>query len=261
VGGFRIAIPPGELEWADPFPVTAGGTTLLFVEEYVRSRHRGHIAVLELDGGGVRGPSRQVLDLPHHASYPFVFCWEDTWYLMPEQASSGSLQLYRAVEFPTRWAWDRTVLDLPAADATIAEIDGRWWLFTALPGSPGGTPDELHLYHAPSPLGPWEPHVANPVVQDVRTARPAGRIFRDGTAWYRPAQNGGPTYGYSVVLLRIDRLDDARYGETPVREILPGWAPRITATHTVNRAGSRTVIDARLREPRWRRADRRPPAG
>ena len=248
---YEILRPPPGLEWADPFPVeTDDGASLLFVEEWDRALGRGRLAVIPLDDGPPK--AQAVLELDHHVSYPFVFRWDGTWYLLPEQAAAGALQLYRATSFPTGWTRDRTLLDAPAADATLEEIDGRWWLFAAQGDGAGTTADELHLYHAPTPLGPWTPHAANPVVTDVRTARPAGRVFRHGDHWYRPAQNGGPTYGYSVLLLRIDRLDEGGYRETLVDEVVPGWAPGVTATHTLNRAGPVTVLDARVREPRVR---------
>ena len=249
-GGYDVLMPPPDREWADPFPVETDDGVVVFVEEYVRSRGRGHLAVVSLDAHRRASPATPVLELDHHCSYPFVFRWDGAWYLLPEQAAAGTLELYRATDFPTGWVHDRTVLDRPAADATIAEIDGTWWLFTALPGEGGTTPDELHLFRAAGPLGPWEPHPANPVVTDVRTARPAGRLFRVGDAWYRPAQNGGPTYGYSIVVLRIEQLDGSGYRERLVHEIRPGWGPGVSATHTLNRAGAITAIDARIREPR-----------
>ena len=41
----------------------------------------------------------------------------------------------------------------------------------------GEAHDELHLYSAPGILGPWKPHPRNPVKSDVRSARPAGRVY------------------------------------------------------------------------------------
>jgi transcriptional regulator GlxA family with amidase domain len=38
-------------------------------------------------------------------------------------------------------------------------------------------PDELSLFYAESPLGPWTPHPRNPVKSDVRGSRPAGGLF------------------------------------------------------------------------------------
>jgi hypothetical protein len=240
------------MDWADPFPVEHDGRRLVFVEEHVRSARRGRICVVELDSPGAPAAPVPVLELGHHLSYPLVFRWEDAWYLMPEQARTGRLDVYRATQFPTSWAWDRTVLELPAVDATLAYVDDRWWLFAALATAPGGAADELHLFHAQTPLGPWEPHVANPIVSDVRTARPAGRLIRAADGWYRPAQNGGPIYGYSIMLERILRLDVHGYREAHAAEIQPGWASEIPATHTVNRDGRLAVLDARVREPRIR---------
>ena len=254
---YTILRPPDDVEWADPFLVDVDSGMLLFVEEWVRSQGRGRISVIALAGSRPAGSAIPVLELDHHLSYPFVFRWQGIWYLMPEQGAGGTLELYRATDFPTAWTWDRTALALPAADATLEEIDGRWWLFASLPGLPGTAPDELHLFHAETPLGPWEPHQANPVVTDVRTARPAGRLFRVGGDWYRPAQNGGPTYGFSVILLRIEHLDETSYRERIVTEIGPGWAPGVSATHTLNRSGAMTAIDARVREPRARVPGRR----
>ena len=34
-----------------------------------------------------------------------------------------------------------------------------------------------HVFHADSPFGPFTPHRRNPVKSDVRSARPAGKLF------------------------------------------------------------------------------------
>ncbi len=253
-GAMRTLSAPEGREWADPFPIRTADGDLVFVEEYVWADRRGHLAVVTLDDSP-RGwqDVRTILDLPTHLSYPFVFEWEGRWYLLPEQASAGGLQLYVADRFPDTWTWHAEVLDHPAADATLARIGDRWWMFTAH-AIPGGTAaDELHVYHATSPFGPWTAHVANPVVSDVRTARPAGHCFeRDGT-WYRVAQDGAATYGHAIVILRIDHLDLTDYRETVVEVIRPDWAPGLTGTHTLNRVDGLVVVDGLLNPPILRR--------
>ena len=191
-----------------------------------------------------------ILDLPTHLSYPFVFEWSGAWYLMPEQAATGGLQLYVAETFPTRWRWHSTVLDLPAADATLAEIDGRWWLFAAASVAGGTAADELHLFHAPTPLGPWTAHPRNPVVSDVRSARPAGRVHQRDGVWHRVAQDGAITYGHSIAIVRIDRIDPEGYRETVVDAIRPDWAAGLIATHTINSDDGLTAVDALRTERR-----------
>jgi hypothetical protein len=243
---FRTLVPPPDLCWADPFPVYADGRHYVFFEEYPVGGSHGRIRVIEIDAKGNPGQPVTVLDRDHHLSYPLVFRHEGTWYMMPESASIGAVQLYRATRFPHEWELDRTVLEAPSAsDATIAEIDGRWWLFAAtfVPGI--SEANELRLYHADSPLGPWTPHWRNPVKTDVRSTRPAGRVFRHGGQYYRPAQDGTPHYGSAIVVNRIERIDLDGYREEPVARIDPRWMPGLNGTHTLNAAGGLTVIDAR----------------
>ncbi len=244
-GSFRFLVAPTGREWADPFPLRTPTSDLVFLEEYVRATHRGRLAVVQLDDSerGWRSVDT-ILDLPTHLSYPFVFEWAGTWYLLPEQAGTGTLQLYIAETFPTVWRWHSVALDRPAADATIVMIDQRWWMFTAITPLGGLTADELHLFHATTPLGPWEPHAQNPVVSDVRTARPAGRVYQQDGVWYRVAQDGAVGYGHSIAIVRIDRLDLDGYLETVVDLIRPDWAPRLMGTHTINSDGDLTTVDA-----------------
>jgi hypothetical protein len=254
----RILDPPADREWADPFPVRTAAADLLFIEEYVRSTRRGRLAVVELDEGGPGWRSVEpILEPPTHVSYPFVFEWSGRWYLLPEQSGTVGLQLYVAETFPTRWRWHSTLLDLPAADATIAEIDGVWWMFAGIAGPDALAADELHLFHATTPLGPWTRHARNPVLVDVRSARPAGRMYRDDGRWYRVAQDGAISYGHSITIARIDRLDVTGYAETVVDVIRPDWAPGLVATHTLNLDSGLLAIDARRPEPLFRYRGRR----
>ncbi|MFN8619364.1 MAG: hypothetical protein U0869_01295 [Chloroflexota bacterium] len=243
--GARFLVPPAGVYWADPFPVREPDRDLLFIEEFVHATRRGRLAVVELDDSprGWRSVST-ILELSTHLSYPFVFEWAGRWYLLPEQAETGALELYVAERFPTSWRWHCTVLDVPASDATIAQIDGHWWMFAAIAVAGSAAADELHLFHASAPVGPWQPHPLNPVVSDVRTGRPAGRLVTIDGTWYRIAQDGERSYGHSIVIIRIDELGPEAYRETIVDRIGPDWAPGLKATHTMNEDGGLVAVDA-----------------
>jgi hypothetical protein len=111
--------------------------------------------------------------------------------------------------------------------------------------------DELHLFSAPTLLGEWTPHRRNPVKSDVRSARPAGRLFIQGGKLYRPSQICAPLYGYGIALNRVTRLDDDAFGEEEERRIVPAPASGLLGLHTINRAGDLSVIDAFGRRPRF----------
>jgi hypothetical protein len=250
---FKELLPPPDRYWADPFPVVDGGRNYVFFEEHPFDSPNAHIAVLEIDAKGVvEGSVRTVLRRDYHLSYPGVFRWNGSWYMVPETLSRRSVEVYRATRFPDEWEPVGPMLrDVDAVDATIAEIDGQWWLFAGvvIPGATEAT--ALHLYHGPSPLGPWTPHRRNPVRVDVRGARPAGRLFRHDGRWYRPGQDGAPRYGSAVIVHRIDELTPTRYRETAVSRVAPTWRPGLRGTHTLNAAGGLTVIDALRPLRRW----------
>jgi hypothetical protein len=91
-------------------------------------------------------------------------------------------------------------------DPTMLRYEGTYWLFAAV-AVPGGSDwDELHVFFADELDGPWQPHPLNPVVADVRCARPAGRLFWDSGALIRPAQDCSVGYGRAIALQRVDVL-------------------------------------------------------
>jgi hypothetical protein len=121
--------------------------------------------------------------------------------------------------------------------------------------------DELHLYYAESPLGPWQPHARNPVVSDVRSARPAGRLFWANDVLYRPSQDSSLRYGYATTVSKVTRLSPDEYSETEVLKILPNWDKDIIGVHTLNFIDGFTVIDCLARRSRFRNRRLNSPQG
>jgi hypothetical protein len=107
--------------------------------------------------------------------------------------------------------------------------------------------DELHLFYAETPLGPWTPHPRNPITTDVRNLRPAGRLFKWGNELYRPAQDGSRYYGYAVTINRVLKLTREEYVEEQISKLLPLWRKDVLATHTLNVCEDLTVVDCWIR--------------
>ena len=98
-------------------------------------------------------------------------------------------------------------------------------------------------YSAASLGGPWHPHPGNPVVSDVRRARPAGRVLERDGCLLRPAQDGSGAYGRRIIWNRIEVLTPTDYRETPVGSIEPGWLPGVVCTHTYTADGRFEALD------------------
>ena len=248
---FKSLTPPKDRFWADPCVIKHGDTYYVFIEEYLNKTGKGHIAVIELDRkkGIVSGPTT-VLELDYHLSYPFVFEWNKNYYMVPESAGNKTVELYRSTSFPFEWELEKVLLkDLRAKDATLAEIDGTWWMFVSI--SEHSIPDELYLFSAQSPLGPWVPHSQNPVKSDVRGSRPAGKLFNLNSDLYRPAQNSAGRYGYGMSINRITQLDHNGFREEEVSSVLPNWRKDLLGTHTISIDDDLTVIDCLVRRSKW----------
>jgi hypothetical protein len=251
-GTFQNLIPPMDRFWADPFPVQVGNDYYIFHEELRYSTGKGSIVLTVVDDkGGIAQPI-PILERDYHLSYPFVFQWDGDWFMTPETASNHQVELYRCVNFPSHWRLERVLLSgLNAFDPTLAFLSGRWWLFANIPAYGAGVNDELHVFYADSPVGPWTPHRNNPIKSDVRSARPAGRIFEKDGQSYRPAQDCSERYGSAVSINRILQLDPETYEEVEVDKIIPRWGPSVTGVHTYNRAGKMTVIDRFVRRRKF----------
>ena len=238
--------------WADPFPFVHEKNLYLFFEVYDQRKKKGHIAVMPFGEQGPSGPAVRALETPEHLSYPLVFAHEGIIYMMPESSERGTVDLYRCQRFPDKWTYDRTLLhDLYAVDSTLCYHDNWWWIFTCQAAHPNAPArDELFLYYADSPLSAhWTPHPMNPIIADVRHARPAGRIFELDGRTVRPAQDCSQRYGYGIHLREIVVWNREDYSERALKSYLPQGGR--VGMHTFNRSGSWTFVDIKLRKRRW----------
>lgn len=234
----------GQRYYADPFIFMQSETAHVFCEEFPHATGKGIISHFTLDPQGGASPVRPVLECPFHLSYPQVFGFGDAIYMLPETGANGTLEIYRARHFPDDWVLERVLIDnIDAGDATFTFHAGRCWIFCTTRQPYGSSWDQLAIFHAPHPLGPWTAHQNNPVILDASCARPGGAMWvKDGTL-YRVAQDCAADYGGALQLLRVDRLDDMSFRQTPVAHITPPRTARWKGLHTLNAAGGFEIID------------------
>jgi hypothetical protein len=245
---FHDLTPPIDRMWADPFPIRREGRHYVYIEEMLYESKRGHISVFTIDENGTASETAPVLMEPHHLSYPFLLERGNDLFMIPESSEAGLSLVYRATRFPDQWQLEQEFFPgMSLVDATLAEIDGRWWLFTGILDDRMEAWGELYLFHSASPFGPWKAHRRNPVVSDVRHARPAGRLYESGGRWFRPAQDCSKSYGYALSIQEIVKLSESEYEEREVARRLPDWTTGLVGTHTLNACPGLTMIDVRRR--------------
>ncbi len=237
--------------YADPFLFRHGDRLHLFVEEFPFATERGIISLSTLDADGHFTTPRAVLERPYHLSYPQVFERDGEIWMMPEASASGAIELYRADRFPDRFVLHARLVEGAFHDATLFEHDNRLWIAAGSQCQGSSTWDALSLFHADHLEGSWTPHARNPVVVDARCARPAGELYRQDGALWRPSQDCSGGYGSALTLARVDRLTPDEFAETPIATLRLGDARGLSGPHTCNHTAGYEVIDA-FAPRRWK---------
>ncbi|MBB4661672.1 glucosamine inositolphosphorylceramide transferase family protein [Conexibacter arvalis] len=238
--------------YADPFLFERDGRHHLFCEEVPAGAARGVISHTELRSDGRPAePPTPVLAAPHHLSYPFVFAYGGELWMLPETSAARRVELYRATAFP--YAWERAAVlldDVDATDPTLLVHDGLLWLFAGVAARGASSLDELHLWWSERLSGPWRPHPRNPVVADVRGARPAGPVQRWGERLVRPGQDGSRRYGGALSFRAIETLTRSDYAEREVARLDPADLGDARAIHHYSADSRFEAVDLRRRELR-----------
>lgn len=222
---------------ADPFAIRHHDNAwYVFFEMF---RKGNDIAVIgaaksnDLQHWDVLGP---VLEESHHLSYPFVFEHEGNIYMMPESKSVRQVNLYRAVDFPHAWRFERTILRGRLMDASMIRHNGQFWIFA------GWRSYWMRLFYADHPLGPWKSHWL-PTVRSYskRNTRPGGRPIEIDGKLIRFAQDNEKHYGHQLRAMQITSLDRLWFNE---REWIE--SPILSPTGTGWNANSMHHLDAHV---------------
>lgn len=205
---------------ADPFLYVQGDVLYLFFETKNSITMQGDIGVARsVDKGATWEQLGIALDEDWHLSYPYVFDYNGHIYMMPEGSAKGDLRLYRAIDFPVKWKFDKVIMKKPMVDSFIVPHGGKYWLFGSDHSGIGTKKNgQLEIWYSTSPLGPWRPHKKNPIYNTDKSmgARNGGRPFVHDGKLYRIGQDCGETYGRSIRVFRVEILTTDEFKEVEV---------------------------------------------
>ncbi|HEY2964063.1 MAG TPA: hypothetical protein VGJ37_16705 [Pyrinomonadaceae bacterium] len=192
---------------ADPFMIRGH----MFFEIMNQGSGKGDIGLATSANGFEWRYEGIVLREACHLSYPYVFEWQNDYYMIPETLGANAVCLYKADEFPFRWSMTARLIEGRCADPSIVRFNDLWWLFFC------STPyqhDTLRLYFAEQLTGPWREHPKSPIIKaNMRHARPAGRLVTFNDRLIRFAQDCIPQYGSRVRAFDILELTTDSYVE------------------------------------------------
>lgn len=160
---------------ADPFVVREGATFYMFVEAKQGSDQEIHCAT---SPDGIAWTHRDVVLTGGVLSYPAVLKHDGTWYMLPMDANSTDLTVYRGDPFPDTWTEDTTIT-MPtneSHDATVFRSGDYWWLYWQDADGAGNSVVRL-AYESSFPADGWTEHPDSPIRSAGTDERPGGRPF------------------------------------------------------------------------------------
>ncbi len=252
---FKEITPPKDKFWADPFVIYKNEKYYIFLEEFLNSKNKGHLSVMTMDKNGNHNDPVKFLECDYHLSYPSIFEYQNTLYLIHGTTydSKSYVELFKCEDFPLKWKYDRKLINnIPLVDTTMFFHDKKWWIFACKAENDGTSQsNELMLFYSDNPLGEnWIPHPLNPIVSDIKNARPAGKIFKIDDKIIRPAQNCFQVYGNGFSFNEIIKLNENEYEEKHLESFKPYWNDAIIGLHTFNYNDGCTVTDTRRKRNR-----------
>jgi len=240
--GIKIKNPPQHF-YADPFVCTRNNKTVCYVEDYCYKRKRGYITAIELIDDKNYKILGAVIEEPFHMSFPFVFEYKNELYMVPETHEANSIRLYKCIEYPLKWVYQKDILnDICVVDTIIFEYEGRWWLLCNGQKEQSST---LLAFYSDNPLSSnWIPHKLNPLVFDSMIGRNGGILNTLGKSPIRVRQIAGfNQYGKGFTLSKINQLTPDSFHEEKIAQITPDFFENIKGCHHMHSNGQYTVYD------------------
>ena len=234
---------------ADPFIIKKDGRTYIFAEVWNYFRQWGSIAYAEYSNGKI-GKWKSVISEFYHLSYPHL--WEENGqiYMCAETNESQSLYLYKAVDFPNKWAKFKIIKDnIICADSTFLKDKNskNKYCFTFVIGNEG----KGHLSRITCDDKYNFINETLDITDDMRYARPGGAFINYENKIVRVAQNCSESYGQSIFFMEVNKNAFGVYKEKimferKIEDITNDAGLKPIGMHTYNFSEDYEVTDFRV---------------
>lgn len=238
------AAPKDTRFYADPFVFkTKHGEQVVIYEDYDNDDQYGKVSVDVLNADFSVKKQHTILDTGLHLSYPNVIHEHGKIYIMPESSKEGDLCCYEYDEVLHTLVNKKTIIpNSGLLDSTILFHNNKYWLFATKRGDDSNA--GLYIYFSNTWDGNYQPHPQNPVKTNLKGSRPAGNFIIQNGEIFRPAQNSSDYYGKSIIIHKIEKLDEQQFEEKPYKELFPLQNTRFNfAIHTINISDGVIVVD------------------
>ena len=240
---FSILKMPKGFWGADPFLFKKDEKLYVFFELTDFKKRKSILACKELFNTNEK--INIVYEFPFHCSYPFIFCYKDNIYILPETVQNKQVLLLKCQQFPCVWKYEKTLFsDYSSVDSTIRRFNNEMFILTYDISKKCSY--DTNIFKLDDNLCPiMEPVYSTSTKLDV--SRPAGNFIEISKKEYvRPVQPSNTFYGEKIVFLKGGAdwkeeeitsvtIKDINLDEKKLKKYI--------GLHTYNKLGSVEVID------------------
>lgn len=230
---------PKDRWFADPFVLDVTETEiLLLVEDYAYATKKGIISLLHINRSTMEITSRkELLDLPHHLSFPAIWRKDGHVYIYPESAKSGKLDMYEYDACKEELTFVKTICDDVVWDSYISEAFGEPLMFTSAHND-----KILDVYRLDKKRDMFVQYLQIP--SDSKNSRMGGAVFKYNGQYYYPAQNCEKVYGGSIDIKRL-KMGSEKLEVEYVKHLESPHPKYTLGMHTLNEYKGVVVIDVK----------------
>jgi len=204
---------------ADPFLIKHKNNNFCFAEEYDYIKKKGHLVCIDLNKK--KNNQKIIINEKFHLSFPYVFNYNNKFFMCPDTSSISEIRLYECVNFPLKWKFYKTIKkNINSVDNIIFKSKGLWWLFTNVDQSKTGdfSHDLSIFYSKKSPLtNRWKSHSLNPIKINSLESRNAGFLFENKKMIRISQVQGFDNYGENINFHLIKTLTTTKYKEQLIK--------------------------------------------
>lgn len=230
--------------YADPFLFKHNNEVFIFCEVYDRFYDRGFIGYAKFDLER-QFKFNKAICKEYHMSYPCIFEYQGTIYIIPETKQNKTIELYKAKDFPYSWELDCILKDnIEAVDSTVVNFENRLLLYTYINL---GKNKVFRVYNLDIENKKLNESEYEDIIDEKLVGRPAGNIIYNEGLYLRPTQDNRKTYGENIFLFEINKNANI-FGikcdkMISTKKIKFEEDCLATKIHTINHCGNIEIID------------------
>lgn len=207
---YNVFEPDSKYWCADPFIIEAYNKIYIFMECFIKEKNKGSIAIAEYKDNKLIN-FEIIIENNYHMSYPCVFEYNGSHYMIPETKDNKTLELYKAVDFPYCWVLDTVLLsNIELVDSTVFNANNEFFVISYEMNR-----KNKHLLIYKLDMNNKTIKLCSKTDAD-NTKRPAGNIYKFNNKLIRPSQDCRYKYGEKIILNEIISFKEDIYHEEVV---------------------------------------------